>query len=124
MPDKLNIFDIKIGDKVAIKKAIPIGWSSTYRNKLYKIETVTKITPKKTKITTDKSEYETKNTNFYDPTDESVWRENTLALYFKESEEIIESLNKAKTDQIPDEKLFEFLSLLEKAFAIVSKNNE
>ena len=69
---------------------------------------MTKITPKKTKITTDKSEYETKNTNFYNPTDESVWRENTLALYFKESKKIIESLNKAKTDQIPDEKLFEF----------------
>ena len=124
MAEKLMLDDLKVGDRVAVRRPICIGWSKHYRHGKYTVETITKITPRRAKFTTDKSEYEVRDINFYDPKDDAVWTENQKAIYFGESERMIKTLNDATIESIPDEKLYEIWSLLGKAIEIVASQGE
>ena len=46
----LNINELKVGDVVGYKKFIRIGWSKNFRYPIVNEYTVTRITPKRTKI--------------------------------------------------------------------------
>ena len=80
---KINKDTLKVGDVVGIARPVRTGYYSQFRHlKIYQA-TITRITPKRTKITTDKFGDHDKNEIFYEY-DENAEKENELAIMFKQ----------------------------------------
>ena len=54
---KINLDEIKVGDIVGVPHNCSIGLYKNFRNPLVSKETITKISPKRTKFTMNKGEY-------------------------------------------------------------------
>ena len=52
--EKLSFDEVNVGDVIAIPCKLDIRWTEHFRYVRYQEETVTKVTPKRTKIVTDK----------------------------------------------------------------------
>lgn len=73
---------LKVGDVVGIARPVRNGWYSQFRHlKIYQA-TITRITPKRTKIETDQFGEHDKNEIFYEY-DENAEKENELAIMFE-----------------------------------------
>lgn len=74
---------LKVGDVVGIARPVRIGWHSQFRHLKICQATITRITPKRTKIETDQFGEHDKNEIFYEY-DENAEKENELAIVFEQ----------------------------------------
>lgn len=87
---------LKVGDVVGIARPVRIGWYSQFRHLKICQATITRITPKRTKIETDQFGEHDKNEIFY-KYDENAEKENELAIafeQFKDGRYALEDFNK------------------------------
>ena len=74
---------LKVGDVVGIARPVRIGWYSQFRHLKICQATITRITPKRTKIETEQFGEHDKNEIFYEY-DENAEKENELAIMFEQ----------------------------------------
>lgn len=74
---------LKVGDVVGIARPVRTGWYSQFRHLEIYQATITRITPKRTKIETDRFGEHDRNEIFYEY-DENAKKENELAIMFKQ----------------------------------------
>ena len=74
---------LKVGDVVGVAREVGIGYMSSFRHDRIIPATITRITPKRTKIETDQFGEHDKNEIFYEY-DENAEKENELAIMFKQ----------------------------------------
>lgn len=75
--------DLKVGDTVGIARTVNCGWLSTFRHRKIIPVKITRITPKRTKIETDKFGVHDKYETFYKYDSEAI-KESQTAKKFKE----------------------------------------
>lgn len=68
---------------VGVAREVSYGWKSSFRHQLIAPAKITRITPKRTKIETDRFGEHDKNEIFYEY-DENAKKENELAIMFKQ----------------------------------------
>lgn len=81
MIEKVNKDNLKVGDTIYVAKPYEIDWGITFRYPFYQEETITRITPKRTKFVTNKAEYD-KCAAFYAYSEE-MERQQRIALIAK-----------------------------------------
>lgn len=74
---------LKVGDVIGVARPVRTGWYSQFRHLEMYQATITRITPKRTKIETDRFGEHDKNEIFYEY-DENAKKENELAIMFKQ----------------------------------------
>lgn len=101
---------LKVGDVVGVARPVRTGWYSQFRHSKIYQATITRITPKRTKIETDQFGEHDKNEIFYEY-DENAEKENVLAIMFeqfKDGRYALEDFDrKYGLDSIGDEDLME-----------------
>lgn len=101
---------LKVGDVVGVARPVRTGWYSQFRHSKIYQATITRITPKRTKIETDQFGEHDKNEIFYEY-DENAEKENELAIMFeqfKDGRYALEDFDrKYGLDSIGDEDLME-----------------
>ena len=79
---KIDKDTLKVGDVVGVMRPVRTGWYSQFRHLRIYQATITRITPKRTKIETDQFG-EHKNEIFYEY-NKNAKKENELAIMFKQ----------------------------------------
>ena len=79
----INKDDLKVGDVVGIAREIRCGWGASFRHVMVYPAKIIRITPKRTKIETDKFGVHDKYEAFYKYDSEAI-KENEMAKKFKE----------------------------------------
>lgn len=80
---KIDKDALKVGDVVGVARPVRTGWYSQFRHLRIYQTTITRITPKRTKIETDQFGEHDKNEIFYEY-DENAEKENELAIMFEQ----------------------------------------
>lgn len=80
---EINRDDLKVGDTVGIARMVNCGWLSTFRHRKIIPVKITRITPKRTKIETDKFGEHDKYETFYKYDSDAI-KENEMAKKFNE----------------------------------------
>lgn len=80
---EINRDDLKVGDTVGIAREVKCGWGTSFRHRRIYLATIVKITPKRTKIETDKFGVHDKYETFY-KYDSGAIKESEMAKKFKE----------------------------------------
>ena len=115
---------LKVGDWVGIARDVSYGWSSSFRHKMIYPAKITRITPKRTKIFTDKFGEHNKYEIFYE-CDGEAERETFLAKAFRDIQDGIFELNELKRNdyigRISDEDLPEVAKHMEAMMKIMKK---
>lgn len=118
---------LKVGDWVGIARPVRIGWYSQFRHLKICQATITRITPKRTKIETDQFGEHDKNEIFY-KYDENAEKENELAIMFeqfKDGRYALEDFDKEYgLDSIGDEDLPEVADHMKAMMKILEKYKE
>lgn len=118
---------LKVGDVVGIARPVGTGWYSQFRHlKIYQA-TITRITPKRTKIETDQFGEHDKNEIFY-KYDENAEKENELAIMFEQFKDgryaFEDFCRKYGLDSIGDEDLMEAADHMKAMMKILEKYKE
>lgn len=79
----INKDDLKVGDVVGIAREIRCGWGTSFRHVMVYPAKIIRITPKRTKIETDKFGVHDKYEPFYKYDSEAI-KENEMAKKFNE----------------------------------------
>lgn len=79
----INKDDLKVGDVVGVAREIQCGWRTNFRHFMVYPAKIIRITPKRTKIETDKFGEHDKNETFYKYDSEAI-KEGEMAKKFKE----------------------------------------
>lgn len=118
---------LKVGDVVGIARPVRTGWYSQFRHLEIYQATITKITPKRTKIETDRFGEHDKNEIFYEY-DENAEKENELAIMFEQfiyGRYALEDFNREYgLDSIGDEDLMEAADHMKAMMKILEKYKE
>lgn len=118
---------LKVGDVVGIARPVRTGWYSQFRHLEICQATITRITPKRTKIETDQFGEHDKNEIFYEY-DENAEKENELAIMFKQfiyGRYALEDFNREYgLDSIGDEDLMEAADHMKAMMKILEKYKE
>lgn len=79
----INKDDLKVGDVVGIAREVRCGWETSFRHVMVYPAKIIRITPKRTKIQTDKFGEHDKYETFYKYDSEAI-KESEMAKKFKE----------------------------------------
>lgn len=79
----INKDDLKVGDVVGVAREMRCGWGTSFRHVMVYPAKIIRITPKRTKIETDKFGVHDKYETFYKYDSEAI-KENEMAKKFKE----------------------------------------
>ena len=79
----INKDDLKIGDVVGVAREVRCGWGTNFRHVMVYPAKIIRITPKRTKIETDKFGEHDKYETFYKYDSEAI-KESEIAKKFKE----------------------------------------
>lgn len=84
---KINLDTLKVGDVVGVPRYISYGWCKHFRDPYVSKETITHITPKRTKFITEKGEYTTNGDKqahkFVEYNDEAIRSNKSASLFNK-----------------------------------------
>lgn len=106
---------LKVGDVVGIAREVEIGYRSSFRHDRIIPATITRITPKRTKITTDKFGDHDRHEKFYEY-NYNAEKENELAEKFCQIRDGVYDLYEFKRkglDRISDEDLLKVVDHME-----------
>lgn len=78
--------DLKVGDVVGVAREVRCGWGTSFRHVMVYPANIIRITPKRTKIETDKFGEHDKNEVFYKYDSDAI-KESEMAKKFKEIKE-------------------------------------
>ena len=79
----INKDDLKVGDVVGVAREVRCGWATSFRHVMVYPTKIIRITPKRTKIETDKFGEHDKYETFYKYDSEAI-KESEMAKKFKE----------------------------------------
>lgn len=79
----INKDDLKVGDVVGVAREVRCGWGSSFRHAMVYPAKIIRITPKRTKIETDKFGEHDRYETFYKYDSEAI-KESEMAKKFKE----------------------------------------
>jgi hypothetical protein len=79
----INKDDLKVGDVVGVAREVRCGWGTSFRHVMVYPAKIIRITPKRTKIETDKFGERDKYETFYKYDSEAI-KESKMAKKFKE----------------------------------------
>lgn len=79
----INKNDLKVGDVVGVAREVRCGWGTSFRHVMVYPAKIIRITPKRTKIETDKFGEHDKYETFYKYDSEAI-KESEMAKKFKE----------------------------------------
>lgn len=79
----INKDDLKVGDVVGVAREVRCGWATSFRHVMVYPTKIIRITPKRTKIETDKFGEHDKYETFYKYDSETI-KESEMAKKFKE----------------------------------------
>lgn len=79
----INKNDLKVGDVVGVARKVQCGWGTSFRHAFMYPAKIIRITPKRTKIETDKFGEHDKHEVFYKYDSEAI-KESEMAKKFKE----------------------------------------
>lgn len=82
----INKDDLKVGDVVGVAREVRCGWGTSFRHVMVYPANIIRITPKRTKIETDKFGEHDKNEVFYKYDSDAI-KESEMAKKFKEIKE-------------------------------------
>lgn len=114
---------LKVGDVVGVAREVGIGYRSSFRHDCIIPATITRITPKRTKITTDKFGDHDRHEKFYEY-NYNAEKENELAEEFCQIRDGVYDLYEFKRkglDRISDEDLPEVAEHMEAMMKILEK---
>lgn len=118
---------LKVGDWVGIAREVSYGWGSSFRHELIFPAKITRITPKRTKIVSDKFGEHDKYEKFYE-LDENAAQETILAEAFKTFRDGKYELGELRRDDrirsISDEDILEASKLMKAMMKILDKYKE
>lgn len=117
---------LKVGDVVGIAREVGIGYISIFRHDRIISATITRITPKRTKITTDKFSDHDRHEKFYEY-NYNAEKENELAEEFCQIRDGVYDLYEFKReglDRISDEDLPEVAEHMKAITEILKKYKE
>lgn len=117
---------LKVGDVVGVAREVSYGWKSSFRHQLITPATITRITPKRTKITTDKFGDHDRHEKFYEY-NYNAEKENELAEEFCQIRDGVYDLYEFKRkglDRISDEDLPEVAEHMKAITEILQKYKE
>lgn len=123
---KIDKDTLKVGDVVGVAREVGIGYMSIFRHDLIIPATVTRITPKRTKITTDKFGDHDRHEKFYEY-NYNAEKENELAEEFCQIRDGVYDLYEFKKkglDRISDEDLPEVAEHMKAITEILEKYKE
>lgn len=123
---KIDKDALKVGDVVGVAREVSCGWKSSFRHQLITPAKITRITPKRTKIETDKFGDHDRYETFYE-CNFNAEKENELAEKFvqlKESLWDIEIFRKGGLTRISDEDLPEVAEHMKAITEILKKYKE
>lgn len=124
---EINKDTLKVGDVVGVARPVRTGWYSQFRHLKICQATITRITPKRTKIETDQFGEHDKNEIFYEY-DENAEKENELAIMFEQfkyGRYALEDFDrKYGLDSIDDEDLMEAADHMKAITEILQKYKE
>lgn len=78
----INKADLKVGDVVGVVRKVPCGWGASFRHVMVYPAKIIRITPKRTKIETDKFGEHDKHEVFYKYDSDAI-KESEIAKQFK-----------------------------------------
>lgn len=114
---------LKVGDVVGVAREVGIGYMSSFRHDRIIPATITRITPKRTKITTDKFGDHNRHGKFYEY-NYNAEKENELAEEFRQIRDGVYDLYEFKRkglDRIGDEDLPEVAEHMKAITEILKK---
>lgn len=117
---------LKVGDVVGVSREIGIGYMSSFRHRRIIPATITRITPKRTKITTDKFGDHDRHEKFYEY-NYNAEKENELAEEFCQIRDGVYDIYEFKRkglDRISDEDLPEVAEHMKEITEILQKYKE
>lgn len=118
---------LKVGDIVGIARDVSCGWSSSFRHRRIYSARIAKITPKRTKIVSDKFGEHDKYEKFYE-LDENAKLENELAEAFETLQDGIYRLGELRRNDrirsISDEDVLEASKHVKAIMEIMEKCKE
>ncbi|WP_347991304.1 hypothetical protein [Mediterraneibacter faecis] len=118
---------LKVGDWVGIAREVSYGWGSSFRHRRIIPAKIIKITPKRTKIVSDKFGEHDKYEKFYE-LDENAAQETILAEAFKTFRDGKYELGELRRDDrirsISDEDILEASKLMKAMMKILDKYKE
>lgn len=118
---------LKVGDVVGVARKVECGWSSSFRHRMIIPARIIKITPKRTKIVSDKFGEHDKYEKFYELNEDAA-QETILAEAFKTLKDGIYKLEELKRKDrlvvISDEDLPEVAEYMNAIMEIMEKYKE
>lgn len=118
---------LKVGDVVGVASNVECGWRSTFRHRMIIPAKIIKITPKRTKIVSDKFGEHDKREAFYE-LNEDATQETILAEAFKTLQDGIYELGELKRlgrlEAISDEDILEASKRMKAIMEIAEKHKE
>lgn len=116
--------DLKVGDIVGIARAVSYGWGIGFRHRYIYPAVITKITPKRTKIVTNRFGEHDKYEIFYEY-DDSAKKETELAEKFIKIKDTIYKLDQFKRvsslNSFSDEDILKMADYAEKIMEILDR---
>ena len=92
----INKDDLKVGDVVGVAREVRCGWGTSFRHVMVYPANIIRITPKRTKIETDKFGEHDKNEVFYKYDSDAI-KESEMAKKFKEIKEGVYAIEDFKS---------------------------
>ena len=118
---------LKVWDVVGVAREVSYGWGSSFRHQLIIPAKITRITPKRTKIVSDKFGEHDKREAFYE-LNEDATQETILAEAFKTLQDGIYELGELKRlgrlEAISDEDILEASKRMKAIMEIAEKHKE
>lgn len=92
----INKDDLKVGDVVGVARKVGCGWGASFRHVMVYPAKIIRITPKRTKIETDKFGEHDKYETFYKYDSEAI-KESEMAKKFKELRDCVYAIEDFKS---------------------------
>ena len=94
----INKEDLKVGDVVGVAREVRCGWGASFRHVMVHPAKIIRITPKRTKIETDKFGGHDKHEVFYKYDSEAI-KESEMAKKFKELRDGVYAIENFKSSR-------------------------
>ena len=94
----INKDDLKVGDVVGVAREVRCGWGANFRHVMVYPAKIIRITPKRTKIETDKFGEHDKYETFYKYDSEAI-KESEMAKKFKEIKDGVYAIEDFKSSR-------------------------
>lgn len=118
---KVDKEKLNVGDTVFVSKQVPVGYNTYFRYHIIREERITRITPKRTKIETDKGIYEY-SAPFVIP-DEKDIRENNIARALLSISSTLKLLNKQNISLYTDDEIMSMYEIAKQLKEIIDTHN-